>query len=387
MLDPLRYSLKLALTTAVVWTIGVLGLLAVALSTGRQAGETELDLQLETQAWAVYGLAWIDIDGKFHSEVLDKETELLGNGLDVYVIGPNDVVYASPNNRFRADLLDVAAAVIESEEDRVESGVDAGGAAYRLVAKPTYDDDDQVVAAIIVLGDPEPVNAAWRALAMQMGIASTVLIAMGIGFSGVLAQRTLRPLERSIRDRHQVLAAAAHELRTPVATLQAMVESARAGDEPADVALDRLAETIVSTGEMVDRLLTWSRLGEAPLERERLRLDLLVESLLEEGESADLTETVVNGDPRLLRIAVSNLLENARRHGKGVHWVSVDTGAVVVSDNGPGFPEVDNLMDPFVRGPGSSGTGLGLALAHQIAKRHGGGLALGPGGRARLWVS
>ncbi len=385
-LDPRAFALRLALTSAIVWTIGALGLLSVALITGRQAGDTAFDLHLESRAWAVYGLAWFDVDGDFHGEVLAKEDELLRSGIDVYILSPTDLVYASPYNTFQPDLQGLAADVIEAEEERIEDGVDAAGNPYRLVATPTYDDADRLVAAVIVLGDPKPVNAAWTAFAVKMVAVSALLIALGIAFSVVMARRAMARLEVSIRDRHQVLAAAAHELRTPIATLQAMVESAREGDEPAELALEKLAQKIGSTGEMLDRLLTWSRLTEAPLQPERLRLDLLVETLLHDGETADLTESVVTADPRLLRIAIANLLENARRHGGGIRKVTVHGGEIGIADKGPGFPEIPNLTDPFVRGPRSSGAGLGLALVLQIATVHGGKLALGPGAEVRLQI-
>jgi signal transduction histidine kinase len=95
----------------------------------------------------------------------------------------------------------------------------------------------------------------------------------------------------------------------------------------------------------------------------------------------------VQGDPRLLRRMVRNLLENARRHGAPPVEVTVkrDGNAVrlQVCDRGRGIPDAERerIFEPFYRLPGSSGNvgvGLGLALVRQIARRHGGDAKAAP---------
>jgi signal transduction histidine kinase len=95
---------------------------------------------------------------------------------------------------------------------------------------------------------------------------------------------------------------------------------------------------------------------------------------------AKATSLQVHGDERLLRRALRNLLENARRYGgDGVllNAAAVDGGvALRVHDRGPGVPEPlrERIFEPFFRLPGhaekSGGVGLGLALVQQIAERH-----------------
>ena len=88
------------------------------------------------------------------------------------------------------------------------------------------------------------------------------------------------------------------------------------------------------------------------------------------------------GDERLLRRALRNLLENARRYGGSeVSVVVASSGpqaTVQVRDRGPGVPEAqrERIFEPFYRLPGhaeqAGGVGLGLSLVKQIAERHGG---------------
>jgi signal transduction histidine kinase len=90
----------------------------------------------------------------------------------------------------------------------------------------------------------------------------------------------------------------------------------------------------------------------------------------------------VQGDPRLLRRLIRNLLDNARRHAPDslieLAVVRRDGQAVLtVADRGPGVPEAERerIFEPFYRlraRPQADGTGLGLSLVRQIARRHGG---------------
>ena len=94
-----------------------------------------------------------------------------------------------------------------------------------------------------------------------------------------------------------------------------------------------------------------------------------------------------------------NLLENARRHGRGAP-ISVEVGtetegvSITVSDRGPGVPDAEkkSIFEPYYRGPGQAesegGVGLGLALVAQIAQHHGGSVRCEdrPGGGTRFCV-
>ena len=106
---------------------------------------------------------------------------------------------------------------------------------------------------------------------------------------------------------------------------------------------------------------------------------------LDVAEGTDSNALTVRGVPRLLRRAIRNLLENARRYGAGEISVELATASgaggfatVRVNDRGPGVPAAlrDRIFEPFYRLPGASeregGVGLGLALVKSIVERHGG---------------
>ena len=139
-------------------------------------------------------------------------------------------------------------------------------------------------------------------------------------------------------------------------------------------------------------MLLASRLDAAARPDAVDRVDLLALAA-EEGARFDAQvqgePLVVAGDERLLRRALRNLLDNARRYGGGEIAVGVGpagAGAVrlAVCDRGRGVPEAlrERVFEPFYRLPGhaeqAGGVGLGLSLVRQIAERHGGGVRCEP---------
>ena len=110
--------------------------------------------------------------------------------------------------------------------------------------------------------------------------------------------------------------------------------------------------------------------------------NLITRSYVTSSSEVDGSALQVQGDERLLRRALRNLLENARRYGGGevqVELARSSAGAEVrVCDRGPGVPEAyrERIFEPFYRLPGhaeqAGGVGLGLSLVRQIAQRHGG---------------
>ncbi len=177
-----------------------------------------------------------------------------------------------------------------------------------------------------------------------------------------------------------------HELRSPVAALDALAEAASGTADQA--ILRRLLELGIAAARDVERIVSDPELSSLRLER--VDLAELVRGFARPAVTVGAEgEHVVRADPTRLRQAVANLVANGLRHGAHVSVeVAERAGRVelVVTDDGPGFaPEVD----PFVRGASGSGsTGYGLWLARTIAVAHGGSLEVledgGPSGRLRL---
>ena len=193
-------------------------------------------------------------------------------------------------------------------------------------------------------------------------------------------------IEALVRSHQSLLANASHELRSPLARMKMAVAMF---DDAPPAQRDRLKREIdtnvAELDALVEEVLLASRLDATPqLERDESveLLGMAAEEAARVNACADGVPLTVMGDERLLRRALRNLLENARRYGGGEVEVDVEAdagGAVVrVCDRGPGVPEAmrERIFEPFFRMPGhaeqAGGIGLGLSLVRQIAQRHGG---------------
>lgn len=200
-------------------------------------------------------------------------------------------------------------------------------------------------------------------------------------------------IEQLIRSHKSLLANASHELRSPLTRIRMGLELM--GETPSPTAKAEISRNIAELDQLIDEILLSSRLDAREADMGTVEtLDLMglaaeecarVAADLDIAEGTDLAALTVRGVPRLLRRAVRNLLENARRYGDGTPIeaqlaASADgTRAVVrVNDRGPGVPAAlrERIFEPFYRLPGASeregGVGLGLALVKSIVERHGG---------------
>jgi signal transduction histidine kinase len=195
-------------------------------------------------------------------------------------------------------------------------------------------------------------------------------------------------VEALLRSHQSLLANASHELRSPLARLKMAVAMAEdAGPAQREGLRKEINTNIAELDALVDEVLLASRLDAHAHALPQDPVHLLVLAAEEAGRvgaEAEGDDLVVQGDERLLRRAVRNLLENARRYadGEGVQALvrRQPDGAVQIQvcDRGPGVPDSfrERIFEPFFRLPGHAeregGVGLGLSLVKQIAIRHGG---------------
>jgi len=199
-------------------------------------------------------------------------------------------------------------------------------------------------------------------------------------------------LRRYVEERTAMVAAIAHDLRTPLTRMRFRIENAP------DEIRDKVAADIEQMDGMVSQALTFVR-GET-VRGERMRLDLgaliqtVADDLVEMGSevSFDGGKLVVEGDPIGLRRLVTNLVENAVKFGRRARVSLLRDGdwiVIRVDDDGPGLPEgeIERVFEPFhragaSRSPVTGGFGLGLSVARSIARAHGGEVSLvnRPGG-------
>jgi two-component system sensor histidine kinase BaeS len=213
-------------------------------------------------------------------------------------------------------------------------------------------------------------------------------------------------MDRQEQLRRDLVADVAHELRTPVAVLQAGHEALLDGlAEPTPDQLASLRDEVLRLARMVADLQDLAEADAAGLHLSWLPCDLAAlaavaaDSLAAQFETAGVTMTRelsparILGDPRRLHQVITNLLTNALKFTPAGGRVTIATGAdgtravLTVADTGPGIPadELPRIFDRFWRGrqaAQTSGSGIGLAVAAELTLAHGGRLsAASPSGQ------
>jgi signal transduction histidine kinase len=269
--------------------------------------------------------------------------------------------------------------------------------------------------AVIQVGqDLASVRDVERQVTLLLVVAGSIGLVLALAAGWVLADRAVRPIRRAF-DRQRAFAAdASHEMRTPLAVVDAGLQVlARHPEESVgehDETLGAMRAEVGRMNRLVGGLLTLARAdaGAAEIAPVETDLDVLVRGAVAgyaalaaaRGASVELGEITAGSarvDPDRIAELLGILVDNALVHGGPGVRVRVDArraGGVelVVGDNGPGIPEAERsrVLERFVRGdvarPGG-GAGLGLSIAGWIVAAHRGRLLLEdnrPGLRARV---
>ncbi len=227
------------------------------------------------------------------------------------------------------------------------------------------------------------------------GLVAVVLVAMG---GGVLARKSIAPIEATMANMRRFMADAAHELKTPIAILRTNADVAlqqSRDEESYKAALRSVEDESRRLGGIVDHLLVLARAdaGERHPQRQRIFLDDIAADCLGAGRVMSerkgvsmivdkFEETPIDGDPALVRELIMILLDNAikftPRDGKITLNVAMEAAqpTLRVEDTGIGILPADlqNVFQRFYRGEadqqGQNGAGLGLSIAKWIADEH-----------------
>jgi len=200
--------------------------------------------------------------------------------------------------------------------------------------------------------------------------------------------RMQRRIGRFVEDRARILAAVSHDLKTPITRLRLRADLM--DDEDLG---EKICRDLDEMQAMVEETLAFMRGTD---EREQTRpIDLmallgsLIQDTGEAGQGVRLEGAIERpylGRPLALKRCIGNLLSNALRYGREVEILAQDSAQSVtlrIIDRGPGIPleATEKVFEPFFRlegsrGRDSGGTGLGLGIARDIARAHGGDLVL-----------
>jgi signal transduction histidine kinase len=240
--------------------------------------------------------------------------------------------------------------------------------------------------------------ARQRRLVLELAASEERYRKLASELEARVRQRT-KELEDSNRELESFSYSVSHDLRAPLRAISGFSHmlDERAGphlDPEEHELLGRMMNAARRMSELIDDLLKLSRTGRAPLDRMELSLTGLVQTIvldLRQSHPEHPVQTViaenvrVSADPRLLRTALENLLENAWKFTRRTPDPRVEFGVQAngdvpvyyVRDNGAGFnmEHAANLFAPFQRLHSArefEGTGIGLATVQRIIQRHGG---------------
>lgn len=231
-------------------------------------------------------------------------------------------------------------------------------------------------------------------LGAVMGNRHDELADLGRDFDNMASQ-----FQQLMNGQKRMLHDVSHELRSPLARLQAAIGLARQQPERTEDSLSRIQRESERMDTLVSELLTISRLEAGMMGKldddvaiTELVTDLVKDARFEAEASGYRIEfekcgkTVVHGNAELLHRAVENVVRNAMKHSPVGGLINIklqkkneNTICIYVTDEGPGVPEADikSIFEPFFRSEASKfsdGHGLGLAISLRVINAHQGSI-------------
>lgn len=211
-------------------------------------------------------------------------------------------------------------------------------------------------------------------------------------------------IKRQIQQRTDMLAGVSHDLRTPLTRMKLQLEMMGGDDGVAELKSD-----VADMEHMLEEYLSFAR-GEGGETVADTNLTTLLDEIAAQarrkGGAIDLHcegEIVIRGKTNALKRAFTNLVDNCVRHGDNISvrmGLRGEPGAhmveIVIDDDGPGIPKEkrDEVFKPFIRldtsrNPVTGGVGLGMTIARDVVRGHGGEIELqdAPGGGLRVKIS
>jgi two-component system OmpR family sensor kinase len=231
-----------------------------------------------------------------------------------------------------------------------------------------------------------------RRIAPHLGARHDELADLGRDFDRMAAR-----LKASMQGQRRLLHDVSHELRSPLARLQAAAGLIRQNPDQLEAMITRIEEEITRIDRLVGELLTLARLeaGDLTAVEEEVDMRDLVRDIVHDANFEakahereviweDRGSTTIQGRPELLHSAIENIVRNALKHAPESRIIRVETSVdaakreytLRVLDDGRGVPEdeLPDLFTPFFRGAGAQpdGYGLGLAIARRSIEAYGG---------------
>jgi len=387
----------IAVATAAVLVLVVVAFLLIRSNLERSAFRTLEDVAETVAMSDLHELFEDDEDENSFSR-----TASIGS-TSYWIIGLDGHIYASSTpGRALVQPHSVSSAVVAGGEiEKTVIGADSGD--VRVVTLPRLGESP---AYLVQVSAPDTVGRDLNSIVVSLVITGLVGVVFAAGAGSYVARRTLAPVEHAFELQRDFISGASHELRTPVAVIQANADAIQRlvpslGAEDAKILEDLQIESAF-LGQLIGRLAELSRLqGEEALALEQVDVGQLNVELVRSMEllvaGAGMTITTVGSDVEvlakadrvMLRQVVQSLIDNSLKYagpGASIELTVRTVGNrcdLVVSDDGDGISaeHLPFVTDRFYRADKArsrrtGGSGLGLAIAREAVLSMGGELTV-----------